>query len=809
MIKHISSKSRSFWLMLLVVSGCTTAYKVTDFAELYGPSAPKQRVLSEADYRKLLRRGAVSYTDDIKPILDSRCVVCHACYDAPCQLKLNSFAGLDRGASKQPVYDGDRMEPASPTRLFIDAATTAAWRTKGFYPVLNEREDSQAAALDNSLLAKLLQLKRLNPLQETGKLADSFELDINRSLQCPEIEEFAEYQSKHPLWGMPYAMPGLSLEEEFTVFKWLREGAKTGPAAPLSPQAVAEIAKWETFFNHASLKQQLVSRYIYEHLFIGHIHFEGHPANEFYRLVRSQTPPDSPIVEIATLRPYEDPQVDKFYYRLRPVVATIVDKTHFVYELSEQRLQRYKTLFFGPDYSVTSLPSYQTESASNPFKTFQDIPRSSRYKFLLDDAEYFVAGFIKGPVCRGQIALNVIRDRFWVVFLNPDLDADLQITKQFDQFLLQQQQDLALPAAAGDKIGLFKWRDFDELARDYLEKKEAFANQLIARYGGLKIDAIWNGEGNNPNAALTVFRHFDSASVVEGFVGDTPLTGWVVDYPLFEQLHYLLVAGFNVYGTVGHQLATRTYMDYLRMGAENNFLRFMPEKQRKAMHDSWYRGISGRLTLFFDEPFYSIKYETGVHYKTTGYKTEFFDQIRIHLGKAAGVGDVINDCRSSSCTRPGSNAAQQQVDSAMREIAALRGRQVNLLPEISFLRVKTANGEDLAYTLLLNEALKNVAIMFAEDMRRLPDEDSVTVVPGFVGSYPNFFFAVRQDQLPAFIDGLKNARSESEIELFYSTYGVRRSNPDIWELMDWFNVQHKQRRGLYAGLFDMSRYQNL
>lgn len=51
----------------------------------------------------------VSYLDEVKSILDSRCVVCHACYNAPCQLKLSSFDGLDRGASKQAVYSSSRL----------------------------------------------------------------------------------------------------------------------------------------------------------------------------------------------------------------------------------------------------------------------------------------------------------------------------------------------------------------------------------------------------------------------------------------------------------------------------------------------------------------------------------------------------------------------------------------------------------------------------------------------------------------------------------------------------------------------------
>ncbi|MGR9086986.1 MAG: fatty acid cis/trans isomerase [Gammaproteobacteria bacterium] len=59
------------------------------------------------------------------------------------------------------------------------------------------------------------------------------------------------------------------------------------------------------------------------------------------------------------------------------------------------------------------------------------------------------------------------------------------------------------------------------------------------------MDNIWDGDGENQNAALTIFRHFDSTTVTKGLIGDKPLTGWVIDYPFFERLHNLLVAGFN------------------------------------------------------------------------------------------------------------------------------------------------------------------------------------------------------------------------------------------------------------------------
>ncbi|MCE6982770.1 peptidylprolyl isomerase, partial [Pseudomonas frederiksbergensis] len=52
--------------------------------------------------------SAISYTRDIQPIFTEKCVACHACNDAACQLNLGSAEGASRGASKVPVYQGDR-----------------------------------------------------------------------------------------------------------------------------------------------------------------------------------------------------------------------------------------------------------------------------------------------------------------------------------------------------------------------------------------------------------------------------------------------------------------------------------------------------------------------------------------------------------------------------------------------------------------------------------------------------------------------------------------------------------------------------
>ncbi len=150
----------------------------------------------------------------------------------------------------------------------------------------------------------------------------------------------------------------------------------------------------------------MVARYLYEHLFLGHLYFKDVSTTNFFTIVRSKTPPGQPIKLISTVCPYNDSGINIFYYRLRHHNRVIVDKTHLPYALTDKRMARFNSLFLKPEYHVKALPSYEVKLAANPFKTFSVISAKSRYQFMLDEAQFFVGGFIKGAVCRGSIALN-------------------------------------------------------------------------------------------------------------------------------------------------------------------------------------------------------------------------------------------------------------------------------------------------------------------------------------------------------------------------------------------------------------------
>ncbi|MFA0521948.1 fatty acid cis/trans isomerase, partial [Vibrio sp. 10N.222.55.E8] len=87
-------------------------------------------------------------------------------------------------------------------------------------------------------------------------------------------------------------------------------------------------------------------------------------------IVRSATPPGEAVQRITTRRPYDDPNVDRVYYRIIPEQGTIVDKTHMPFALNKERLQKWNTWFVDANYVVKQLPSYNIDVSANPMTSF-------------------------------------------------------------------------------------------------------------------------------------------------------------------------------------------------------------------------------------------------------------------------------------------------------------------------------------------------------------------------------------------------------------------------------------------------------
>jgi hypothetical protein len=721
------------------------------------------------------------YPPAVKQVIEQRCMVCHGCFDAPCQLKLDAFAGLGRGGNKKKVYDGTRLLTAEITPLTEDPRSAAQWREQGFYPVLG------AADYRQGQLYRMLELKRTHPLPTGSPLPDSFDFRLDRDQQCAEPAEFDQFEADYPLWGMPYGMPAISDEHHQLLGRWLADGAP-GVKMQSLPGAVREqLRYWEAFFNGPSMKRQLVSRYLYEHLYVGALYFGGLEDAGFFRLVRSRTAPGKPIELITTRRVYDSPGPDAFYYRLQRRQTTALRKRHMPYRLDAARMQRWRALFLEPDYDVTGLPSYSTGDASNPFKTFRDLPVNSRYQFLLDEARFTIMGFIKGPVCRGQIALNVIDDHFWVVFVDPE-SGDPEMNAEF---ILQERDNLKMPSGkSGPLLSVVEWRKYAAAQRRYLEAKSTYLTRLAEDHD-VRVDTgiIWDGDGHNPNATLTIFRHFDTASVVQGLVGRVPKTAWVISYALLERIHYMLVAGFDVYGNLGHQLESRLYMEFLRMEGEYNFLVMLPEEERARLRDHWYRGAGQHVKDYVWGRRAWFNQDTDIVFETDDPKSELLLKLRELLPGAA-------------------DHRYRHDDPLLAALEQVEGIPASLMPDLALLDVITTNAEPRVYTLIRNSGHTNIAYLFGEDKRRLPGEDYLTVARGFIGGYPKQFFQVHERGLAYFTASVAALATEQDYRRLMDRYGVRRNTPWFWQVSDKLQALQRELTPIEAGLLDYNRYEN-
>jgi len=745
----------------------------------------------------------VDYMADIKPILDKRCVTCHSCYNSPCQLKLSSFEGADRGASKDLVYDVERFTAQPPTRLFIDANSTEGWRKKGFYSVT---ENSAGESFNNSTMAHLLHQKMKNPISK-GEYRP--ELD---ELMCAENgEEVAEYIDEHPNRGMPYGFPALSAKEYQLMLNWLQQGAH-GPT--LKEQAALEktgddvaddVEKWEAFFNQEDAKHQVSARYLYEHLFLAHLHFKP-DSKEFYEIVRSKTPAPQTIDVIATVNPFDDPGVDKFYYRIRKIHSTIVHKTHIVFEMDDRQYNNINKLFIQSEWvGQPHVMDYDEVRSANPFLTFAQIPAASRYQFLLNNSEYITRTFIRGPVCKGQIALNVIHDHFWIMFVDPKHD----LTIQDPQFIIDESKNLSMPIEKGSSMGIFQtFSDrYLDLYSQYISDK---ADLYQSKNAEVSLETIWAGNVKEDTPMLTVYRHYDSASVLKGARGQLPRTMWVMDYPQFERLYYALVAGFDVFGNVSHQTNIRRYMDFLRMEGEQNFVAFLPQKHRLEILKSWYKGDDA----FDDFRKSDFVERSKIPYVTNDYKREFVEKVvQEHLLKATEI-SFDNNYVYADETVP--TELPTHYDSKVDYIKALKvvsrhgtafmkminGSNSNL----ALIRVIHENKESDVVSIIINRWHDNVNSLFGEEDRLDPSKDSADFILGSVGSYPNFFFVVKEEDLPDFFDLLEHYEDTPEYIGKLLHYGVERSDIDFWEHYDWFQKEFDRAEPIQSGLYDLNRY---
>ena len=456
-------------------------------------------------------------------------------------------------------------------------------------------------------------------------------------------------------------------------------------------------------------------------------------------------------------------------------------------------MSKWQSWFVDAEYQVDSLPSYAPEVAANPLTAFTQLPVNARYRFMLERAENTIMGYIKGPVCRGQVALNVINDHFWVYFLKPEL-AD---APDVEAFYLAQKDNLRLPAEHESTAFALNWIEYAERQGQYLKARHAFLNKTMQGGQHAKIEGLWDGEGDNTNASLTVFRHFDNATVVKGLVGEPPKTAWVIDYALLERIHYLLVAGFDVYGNYGHQLLTRLYMDFLRMEGEANFLALLPLETRREEGRSWYQKSGQELQDFMNNYAFSFEQPSGITFTSDAPKAELFDKLHQYFKNVQPKGYALAD-----------SELQQKSQDILAKLTQVKGHAASIFPEITMILVETDKQQDEIFTLIRNSAHFNVNSLFDEEDNRDKQHDNMTLVHGLLGSYPDVFWRVKETELSTLVEAASQVKTEEAYAALLDQFGVRRTQADFWRFSDRFNAAYRLHSPTEAGWLDYNRLEN-
>lgn len=815
-------------------------------------------------------------TDTVKPsefsqvqrIFDSRCVACHACYNSPCQLNLTSYEGVLRGANKKSMFDFEFAD-RQPTRLGVDAKSTKEWHSKkfGFYSVVENLSSYEKQQLEpTSVLWKMIDL---NSNVSTQFVRQQGPFEYEKNAFCPTVKELSIYEGKtqgsgdsinqlgkvYYAKGMPYGLPPLSESQAGIIKSWLQKGF-SGYSLQEQEQRATITEKnrqirdfVENFLNSSNPYQKVVSRYIYEHIFLAHIYFDENN-REFFRLVRSSKPrseigSDEEIFEIATRRPTDNPE-RKFYYLFKKITETIVQKNHILYGINSEKINYWIRIFEIDKNKETSLimPSYDSEKSLNPFATFKDLPLKGRFRFLLDDNFYHIQSFILGPVCRGQLAVDSIEDHFWVFFMSPESDPML---KDGGEFINSNVKLIGAAGVAGSSFELNMNRNLGEFRK---KRKELYKNFVFDKKVLWLGDEDGNYKSNKKNnyPVLTILRHFDNASVLKGPLGSVPKTIWLIDYHIFEDMYYNLVAGYDLFSGNFHHLRTRFHMDGSRVNGQDLFLGLLPDPYRSILRESWHvnykksfdptnvisKGLNKILAGDIVEAFPSR--ESKTKWFTSD---EILSVTQEHKASIDGANQLkkslltkmIKDIGSKrlhqkfieECCSPWPNNQifypENTIDLEFKKISRLRSDQFDSLPDVTYILLTDADsgkGDFPVYTLINNKQHFNLDQMSNESGRRDFKNDYLTVFKGMVGSFPNLFLKLKKNELNQLIKMIqKIARSTNQISLlanpvwqeFYkSEWVVSRFSPDFWEVYDQLHQIQNNYRFLESGVIDLSHY---
>jgi hypothetical protein len=236
-------------------------------------------------------------------------------------------------------------------------------------------------------------------------------------------------------------------------------------------------------------------------------------------------------------------------------------------------------------------------------------------------------------------------------------------------------------------------------------------------------------------------------------------------------------------------------MDFMRMEGETSFLLLLSQEARERERRFWYRKADKKVDDYMTLSIFETGVVSQIQYKTDDEKLELFGMLKEHLKPV--LPDRFNLLSiESPALRDGLSRLQD-----------LQGLPASLMPELMFVEITGEAGNEYV-TIVHNRAHLNITSIFRENKFLKPDEDTLTVVPGFLGAYPNIFLHLNERDIEDFVVLISTLRDEDDYSQLLDRFGIRRTNPDFWQQSDTFHAAYKVRAPVEHGLFDYNRFDN-
>lgn len=217
----------------------------------------------------------------------------------------------------------------------------------------------------------------------------------------------------------------------------------------------------------------------------------------------------------------------------------------------------------------------------------------------------------------------------------------------------------------------------------------------------------------------------------------------------------------------------------------------LPLSHRQEIKRHWYRKSHLSLSEFINRKSL-IGAPTGIKYQTDDPKQELYQQLHTVLEP------VLNK-----------DYDYRVVGKPLQALNSMPVEAINLLPQVSFIITKQSDGSHQAFSLLHHNAHFNISSLLNEEGQRAYAEDTATIVPGFIGDYPEaIWYLENKAAQEDFVSLFSQMTSEPDYLALRAQYGIRRTHPEFWRYSDLIHKIAEQTRGVEYGLFDYNRLEN-